>query len=296
VIHLEVTVQNAAELLAAEAYGPGALLRWESAALQAGPWAEGGTVALVSGTTVYDVWDSAGLPGVTWYRTRVSDSGGTTFSAFTAPRLGGTGSTVTPEMLMALVSTTLSEQDVQALIDREEAALARQVTQLAGSRVQVYYIGDPAMFGLYLDPVSLEQAAAVWILPDRYGPLGLLRPTDGVVVVDNDVTLDAADVRLLRGGTQVERASGGWDGPIVTVTYTPNDYLEVQRVVIELCRTTMTETGYQSERIGDYQYARGPGAAAADRKRLVRSLLTHGVVGTTRVHSSSEYDRVGGAM
>lgn len=91
-IHLQVTVANAAELLATQAYGAGALLRWESGALQAGPFVEGGTVALVSGTSLYDVWDAAGVVG-TWYRTRISNSGGTTFSAYSAPFQGGISTT-----------------------------------------------------------------------------------------------------------------------------------------------------------------------------------------------------------
>ena len=83
--HLEIEVTNAAELLATEAYGAGALLRWESSAAEAGAYVEGGTLALVSGTTLYDVWDAAGIE-TTWYRTRISDAAGTTFSAYSDPR------------------------------------------------------------------------------------------------------------------------------------------------------------------------------------------------------------------
>ena len=43
--HLEIEVTNAAELLATEASGAGALLRWESSATEAGPYVEGGTEA-----------------------------------------------------------------------------------------------------------------------------------------------------------------------------------------------------------------------------------------------------------
>ena len=53
--HLEIEVVNAAELLAGEAYGAGALLRWERSATEAGTYVEGGTLALVAGTTLYDV-------------------------------------------------------------------------------------------------------------------------------------------------------------------------------------------------------------------------------------------------
>ena len=80
-----IEVANADELLATEAYGAGALLRWESSAAEAGTYVEGGTEALVSGTTLYDVWDAAGIE-TTWYRTRVSDAAGTTFSAYSDAR------------------------------------------------------------------------------------------------------------------------------------------------------------------------------------------------------------------
>jgi hypothetical protein len=117
-----------------------------------------------------------------------------------------------------------------------------------------------------------------------------------VTVVDNGVTISAGDIRLLRQGTLVERASGGWNGPLVEVTYTPNDSLEVVRVVIELCRMTMTETGYQAEHIGDYSYAKHlrPGPGEIDpRKALIRSLMTHLPKGTMRIRTSSEDDRIG---
>jgi len=84
-IHREVTVENTAELLATPAYGAGSLLRWESSATIDGTYVEGGTIALVSGTSLYDIWDHAGVDGVTCYRTRVSDAGGATFSAYSTP-------------------------------------------------------------------------------------------------------------------------------------------------------------------------------------------------------------------
>jgi hypothetical protein len=294
-IHLTVTVANTAELLDAQAYGPGALLRWESADAQAGSFAEGGTVALVSGTSSYDIWDAAGI-AATWYRTRISTAGATSFSAYSAAFQPPVPSLVTPAQVKALVQTMLTDDQVQDVIDREEATLARQITALSGSRTQLVYSGDPASLGLWWDPAAWEPGTRVWILSDRMAPIWLLRPTDAVTVKDNGLTVAGSDVRLLNRGRLVERASGGWRGPLVEVTYTPNDALEVTRVVIELCRLTMTETGYNSERIGDYGYTRSlPGGESptATRKALIRSLQTHLVHSTMRVRTSSEDGRVG---
>jgi hypothetical protein len=204
-------------------------------------------------------------------------------------------SLVAPADVRALVPTALVDADLQKVIDREEAALARAIGPLSGARTQTWYIGDPS-------PLWWDQAAfpgpnvAVWILSDRRGPLTLLRPTDAVTVTDNGVTVSGSDIRLLRRGTAVERGSGGWNGPVVTVAYTPNDALEVARVVIELCRETLTATGYQSETIGDYSYTKALRAAAGQadpRHELVRSLMTHLPRNTMRLRTQGEDGRIG---
>ena len=87
-IHLTITVENTAELLATPAYGAGALLRWESSATKTGAYVEGGTVALVTGISAYVVWHAAGVVG-TWYRTRISNAAGSSFSAYSAVFEGG---------------------------------------------------------------------------------------------------------------------------------------------------------------------------------------------------------------
>lgn len=202
-------------------------------------------------------------------------------------------SLVTPAQVKALIPSALTDPQLQDVIDREEATLTRQVTALSGPRTQLYYIGDPATMGLWWDTAAWTPGTRIWIMSDRMGPLGLLRPTDAVAVKDNGVTI--TDTRLLRQGTLVER-SAGWVGPLVEITYTPNDQLEVVRVVIELCRMTMTETGYQSEKIGDYGYAKHlrPAPGEPDpRKVLYRSLMTHLPKGTMRIRTSSEDDRIG---
>ena len=168
--HLEIEVTNADELLATEAYGAGALLRWESSATEAGTYVEGGTEALVSGTTLYDVWDAAGIE-TTWYRTRISDAAGTTFSAYSDPRSPVT-SVVSIAEVRALVNSRLSDVDLQAVIDREEAWLAGRVGALVGERTDTFRpgLGDTTLY--------------------------LRRRAESVVVTDDGVTL-AADTDYL---------------------------------------------------------------------------------------------------
>jgi hypothetical protein len=116
-IHLEVTVENTAELLATPAYGAGALLCPEWCATQTGTFAALTPIPLVSGTSLYDVWHSAGILG-TWYRTRISDAGGTTFSAYSAAALGG------------VLATYASLDDVLATFETEPV-LPRKIARMA---------------------------------------------------------------------------------------------------------------------------------------------------------------------
>lgn len=63
------------------AYGSGALLRWESGTTSGGPFTERGTTVLDPAITSYAFDD----PSMSlWYRTRFSNAGGTSFSAYSA--------------------------------------------------------------------------------------------------------------------------------------------------------------------------------------------------------------------
>jgi hypothetical protein len=68
---LELTVDNAAELLEVSAFGAGALLRVETSATETGSYAEFATVPLVASTRFYTVFHAAGVSG-SWYRSRYS--------------------------------------------------------------------------------------------------------------------------------------------------------------------------------------------------------------------------------
>lgn len=153
----------------------------------------------------------------------------------------------------ALVNTHLSDVDLQAVIDREEAWLAGRVGLLAGERTDTFRpgLGDTTLF--------------------------LRRRAESVVVTDDDVTL-AADADYLftpssgalRRGTTTSPLA--WRG-VVTVTWTPIDEATVKRAIIELVRGTTGETGLDSETIGDYAYTRGESAGRVGRAALARSVL-----------------------
>ena len=178
--------------------------------------------------------------------------------------------------LRALVASPLSDVDLQKVIDREESWLARQIGPLTGSRTETYYLRDI----------------------DTDDPLALRRPTSSVTVKDgvgttHEETVGATHIRLLANGTAVERADSSWLGPKVTAVYTPNDGNEVKRVLIDLLRLTLTDTGYDSETIQDYTYRRGSGALAMTRRALARSLVPSRKNATVRLRSSVSVERIG---
>jgi hypothetical protein len=92
---LNITVENATELLNAGAYGPDAIARVQSSATEAGTYADltgtgsTPTIALVSGTRIHTGYDPAGTSS-TWYRTRYENSGATRLSDWSAAfQVGG---------------------------------------------------------------------------------------------------------------------------------------------------------------------------------------------------------------
>ena len=277
-IHLEVDVANAAELLATEAYDIGALLRWESSATEAGTYAEGGTIALDVGKTLYDVWDGAGVTG-TWYRTRVSDAGGTTFSAYSVPRSPVT-SLVSIAEVRALVKSAISDEDLEDVIDREESWLTGKIGTLTGERTDTFTpgIGDT--------------------------PLYLSRQAPSVVLTDAGRTMAASEFLFTPSTGQIRRIWSpdltgtppwrqlylGWQGT-VTARYTPSDEAAVKRAIIELARLTVGETGMASETMGTYSYTRvttSGVSAEPNRAGLVRGILLRRPAYSLRIHSAME--------
>ncbi len=175
----------------------------------------------------------------------------------------------------ALITTSLGDTDLQAAIDREESWLARSIGALSGERTQTLWVRST----------------------DLDDPLLLQRPTDAVAVTDGGVALDASAVRLLAGGTIIEKATGSWTGPSVAVTSTPDDEDEVKRVLIDLVRLTVTTSPFVSETTGPYSYQRGGDDATrsidAARRTLASDLLPHKGPKSVRLRSGAFSARIG---
>jgi hypothetical protein len=164
----------------------------------------------------------------------------------------------------ALVRSSLSDVDLQAIIDREESWLASRIGVLTGSRTDTFAPG----------------------LGDT--PLYLTRRTEAVVVTDNGTLVAASDLLFTPSTGCLRRAVWAswppdpprypvwypaWQGA-VTVTYTPTDGADVTRAVIELVRLALDQSpGMQSETMGTYSYTRATGPGAISRFGLVRSIL-----------------------
>lgn len=173
-------------------------------------------------------------------------------------------SLLTIDRLRAQVETDLADDDLQAVIDDEESWLAARIGPLSGSRAETFYVYDV----------------------DR--PLRLRRPTTTATVSDDG---SAVDVVVLDNGWSLESTLGAWTGP-VEVTYTPSDEAEVRRVVLELVRLALTETGLDSERTGDYSYSRGGVSNLQARRALARSLQPPPFNGSLRLTSDYAPRRV----
>ncbi|HEY8819053.1 MAG TPA: hypothetical protein VIM25_09565, partial [Candidatus Limnocylindrales bacterium] len=208
--------------------------------------------------------------------------------------------------LRALVPARQSDLDLQTILDREEAWLADRVGPLSGERTQTFYLpAEREQFyiepsGYALDRPRLPYPYMIRDV-DAEGPLILFRQADTVsLATDGGATVTT---RLLRLGWMVEKTTGPWLGPSMAVTYTPTDAGSVAKVVIELVRLTVNETGFIQERIGDYMYSRRAGliepvaANEVARQALVRSLLyPTNIPRTMRIKSSGLSDRVGAPL
>src|SRR5579862_4674214 len=137
---LELTLENPDELLATGAFGAGALIRVESGPAVGGPFTEIQTVAIVSATTAYLVYDQAGTT-TTWYRYRVSNAGASIFGAYNTPWQGGVAQTIgSLDDLRRAVGQT-NPADVSD--DEDLLKILGWITGLIHIRTQRYFLPDP---------------------------------------------------------------------------------------------------------------------------------------------------------
>lgn len=185
---------------------------------------------------------------------------------------------LTVEELKALVPSSLDDEALQGVIDREEAYLAARIGPLVGERTQrvMFY--------------------------DEDQPIRLQRPASSVVVSSHpDGSDPITGTEVIGGGWRVWRTPLSWPYPTTRASslyaiYTPSDEDEVRRVLIELCRMTIASsasntTGLTSETIGSYSYrtdggsTRQSGKSGPTRGSLWKSLLGPSYPMSVRVRS-----------
>lgn len=161
------------------------------------------------------------------------------------------------EAARALITTSLSDDDLEEVIGREEAWLARRIGPLEGERVEMF--------------TSLAGDEVLW----------LQRPASSVAVEDDGGSTTEISIR---GWSDLIRTSGSWSGDVL-VTYTPTDPEEVIRALITLVRLTVSESAYSAESAGGYSAQTDVHAQRTIRHSAWRGLLRPRVPTTTRVRS-----------
>jgi hypothetical protein len=165
-------------------------------------------------------------------------------------------SLVTVADVHALVATSKTDTQIQAVIDREEA----DVIRLYGA----HYI------------------AATSVSETKSGGgfnLFLRRPVASVTTVTEDTALLAStSYRLWGSQGRLERLPvGSWWGEVVVVSYVPTDDNNTRRsVIIELVRLALEHSAMKSESVaGEYSYTAPDWLV--ERSNLLRSLGFTGV-------------------
>lgn len=163
-------------------------------------------------------------------------------------------SLVSPANVKALVNTSLSDEDLQDVIDRVEA----QVTEKIGV------------------PWTDDDAPAEVVKTMRGEGASLFFPTEihaVISIVEDETTLDADQYRVWGGGV-IERLPIGADwGDRCVVTYQPvDDRLKRTQVIIDLVRLVIERTAMKAESIaGEYSYT-APDNWEVEFRRAVKKL------------------------
>lgn len=147
----------------------------------------------------------------------------------------------------ALISTGLSDVQLQSVIDREEAWMIRalgphyaeglQVTaQLAGRRLRSLYLPRP-----------IATVTSITVFSTVLG-----------ITSDEGVLLDSVQYRIWGSEGRIERLPYGsvWGEEMVVVVYGPQDDNALRKsALIDLLRFTLSRSGLKSESVaGEYSY------------------------------------------
>lgn len=238
-IHLTVFVGNPAELLDADAYDAGAVFRWEFSATVDGVYAEIETTPLVADQFLYELWHEAGTTA-TWYRTRVSDAGGTEFSTYTAPFQAASAQLyLTLDQFRAFEpdAASLNDESLLILLMASAADIARAIGPLGDIEELLHASGRMLM-------LSRPAAGIVSVVEDAYSAATALAASD------YELSWTGRILRRLDDGTNPRTSWCKW----VRVVYSPPDDLaQRQRAQLSLVKLDITNTpGLASQTIGTW--------------------------------------------
>lgn len=168
--------------------------------------------------------------------------------------------------------STLSDTELAAMI----AGIIAEIDARIGAAGEIEFLAGDAQDNFRWRrtltlPRPLDQAETVTVVEIDPGDSGQS---------EAEITLAAADYRVLHGGRTLQRLTGGPNGnmfwaPFVKVTYTPlSDQVARDEVTIKLMQLDLSyRGGLKSERAGDYQFTLGSDPAD-EREKLLASLVT----------------------
>lgn len=154
----------------------------------------------------------------------------------------------------ALISTSLDDVQLQAVIDREEAWMIR------------------AYGAHYTALLSVTETLA----GGKNKSLYLRRPIGSVTSITADeAVLDSDDYRVWGDEGRIERLPAGsrWGEEAIVVVYTPQDDNALRKsALIDLLRLTLNRSGLKSESVaGEYSYTAFENTEE-ERARVMRTL------------------------
>lgn len=253
---LTLTASNPDQLLNAGAYGAGAVIQVQSAATQAGAYADDGTVPLVADTTTYTYYDTDGTT-TTWYRTRYENADGSVVSEWSdifQPH--------SSFVSLAEAQARAGESVTQNMIDALEAELVDQIGPLTGERTETFYL-DRLRWPSDIDGVYLSRRTSMVTVE-----------TDGTPLVAE------TDYRLLHGYI-LDLIDTGWEGDVMEATYTPTDGAAVREFIFDILTARAIPSNMQSVRIGQYSETYFPGRGSPVWDSRIGSIVPAAGMGLT---------------
>ena len=163
-------------------------------------------------------------------------------------------SLLTVAQARALVETSVSDEELQCLIDREEEAVAARL--------------GPHYDGAAITETHRPAGGSVYL---RRAVESVTSVSERASLSDDAETLDTDEYYVHLEEGRLERLAGSW-GAEVTVQYTPeDDSTQRRQALIELVRLALRRTAMQRENVaGEWSY-QAPDWNE-ERARLLRSL------------------------